>query len=61
MTLKDQLETIGKKAIIRLGGLDVEVTIEDYKNSYGNDRWLVKPVAGSGAIWVEQIELTPIK
>ena len=31
----------------------------DFKQSYGNDRWLVEPVAGSGRAWVETIK--PIK
>ena len=57
MTLKEQMQTIRKKAIIKIGGLAVEVIIEDYKNSYGNDRWLVKPVAGHGQVWIQDIEL----
>ena len=33
--------------------------VRDFKQSYGKDRWLVEPVAGSGSTWVEKI--TPKK
>ncbi len=56
-TLKEQMSIIGKKATIRMGGLTVQVKILDYKNSYGNDRWLVTPVAGEDEVWVEQIKI----
>ncbi len=56
-TLKEQADTIGRKAQIELGGLLIYVTVLDFKNSYGKDRWQVAPEAGIGAIWVEGIEL----
>ncbi len=53
MTYKTKAERIGKTAQIANGPLKVEVTVLDYKNTYGRDRWLVTPVAGSGSAWVE--------
>jgi len=58
MGTKEKMFEIGKKGLIFAGGFKVEVEILDYKNSYGKDRWLVKPVAGSGEVWTEQ---TPTK
>ncbi len=62
MTLRDQIDVIGKKAYISIGGLTLTVTVEDYKKSYGKDRWLVRPldpIPGQpvNAIWVENIEI----
>ena len=42
-------------ATVKLGGLVVEVTVIDVKNSYGRDRYLISPVSGTGEIWVEAI------
>lgn len=57
MTLKDQMQYMGKKATIHVGGLKIQVIITDYKTSYGKDRWLVKPVSGSGEVWIESVTL----
>lgn len=54
MGTKAKLENVGKKGFMFAGGLKIEVEVVDYKNSYGRDRWLVKPVAGSGEVWTEQ-------
>lgn len=54
MGTKDKVSNVGKKGVMAVGGIKVEVEIVDYKNSYGRDRWLVKPVAGSGEVWTEQ-------
>ncbi len=48
---------VGKKAMIELGGLKVEVEIIDVTFSYGKTRYEVKPVRGSGVIRVEKVEL----
>lgn len=48
----------GKRAIIFLGGLTIEVLVEDVKISYGKERFLVTPIKGGGKIWVETITLT---
>lgn len=49
---------VGKKGTIFAGGLRVEVEIKDVKNSYGRDRYLVTPVAGSGEVWVESVSVS---
>lgn len=51
--MKEKMEIIDSVQTISLGGLTVEVTVLDYKNSWGKDRWLVTPVAGEGQTWVE--------
>ncbi len=47
----------GKKGLIDLDNLKVEVQIIQVKNSYGNIRFLVTPVAGSGKVWKEKVTL----
>ncbi len=54
MNYKTKAERIGKQAKIAYGKLKVEVTVLDYKYTYGRDRWLVQPVSGSGEMWIEQ-------
>ena len=56
MTYKDKAQSIGKKGIIDVGRLKIEVEVQDYKHSYGHDRWLVSPLSGSGEIWVEKVD-----
>ncbi len=55
MSLKTKLVHIDKPATIKCGDLTIDVILRDFKQSYGNDRWLVEPVAGSGRAWVETI------
>jgi len=56
MGTKDKVEnSVGKTGTINVNGLIVEVTIKDYKNSYGRDRFLVTPVAGKGEVWTELV------
>lgn len=52
----EKIKKIGKKAIVTFNNLKFEVFIVLFKNSFGRDRWLVKPVAGSGETWVENVE-----
>lgn len=59
-TLKEHLAEIGMKGTIVIQapkGISIEVEVLDFKVSYGQNRWLVKPVAGDGQCWVEQITL----
>lgn len=55
MSIKDKVAIIGTVNWISLGSITVEVTILDYKCSWGKDRWLVTPVAGTGETWVETL------
>jgi hypothetical protein len=40
---------------ITLDSLLIDVKILEHKRSYGRDRWLVTPVAGTGEKWIEKI------
>lgn len=53
------MKYIGKTMIISVaeGKLRINVEVIDFKNSYGKDRWLVRPLEGSGEIWVEKIDI----
>ena len=57
MKLSDYQKYIGKTALFRVRGVGLafEVKVKDFKNSYGNIRFLVEPVAGTGSAWVENI------
>lgn len=55
---KKLLETyVGKIGTIFAKGLTIEVNIMDVKEAYGNVRYKVTPVAGSGEVWVENVTL----
>ena len=59
MSLKSKFALIDTRATTAIGDLTIDVMVRDFKQSYGKDRWLVEPVAGSGSTWVEKI--TPKK
>jgi hypothetical protein len=44
---------IGQPGSVTLNGLSVHVRISDVKRSYGNVRYLVTPLSGSGSVWVD--------
>lgn len=59
-TLTERMGDIGKRAKLRIQapkGLTVMVEVLDFKVSYGQDRWLVKPVSGEGTCWVEELDI----
>ena len=54
--MKEKLERIGTRALLTTSwGFEILVEIIDFKQSYGRDRWLVRPVEGKGKAWVEKI------
>lgn len=56
--MKELLEQyVNKRGTIAFGTLLVEVNITDVKLAYGNARFQVSPVAGSGIAWVEKVTL----
>jgi hypothetical protein len=55
-TLNEQINKIGKIVELPLNGMVVQVKVLDFKLSYGRERWLVTPVAGSGQVWVENVK-----
>ena len=51
-------EYVGKIGSIKTeNGLTIEVVVVDVKTSWGRTRYQVKPVAGSGECWVEEVKL----
>ena len=48
---------VSKVAVIKVGGLHVKVIVEDVKERWGRTRFLVSPVEGTGAVWVESVSL----
>lgn len=42
---------IGKTGFIIAYTLHIQVLVKDFKQSFGNFRYLVSPVAGTGKIW----------
>jgi hypothetical protein len=57
MTAQEAIQLIGRTGTIALGGLQVGVTVQDVKVSYGRTRYLVAPLAGSKGVWVESVAL----
>jgi len=48
---------LNKRAIIEKNGLSIYVVISRVSQMYGHVRFLVKPDAGAGMIWVTNIEI----
>jgi hypothetical protein len=54
MSLLEMQAYIGKRGLVGgNGGLFTRVYITDVKKSYGNLRFLVKPIDGAGEAWVD--------
>ena len=54
MTARDAAAKFGKVVWTRPEeGVTIEWTVEDYKQAYGKERWLLAPVAGTGSAWKE--------
>jgi hypothetical protein len=53
MTTADLAKTIGREAILSSDKLCFTVQIQDAKLAYGNVRYLVSPVSGTGSVWVD--------
>lgn len=62
MKLSEYQKYIGKTALFRVRlagvGLSFQVKILDVKQAYGNIRFLIEPVAGSGSAWIQDGNLT---
>ncbi len=56
LTVNNMREHIGRTVLMRSRNpesVQFSVKIADAKNSYGNIRFLIQPVAGQGEQWVE--------
>jgi hypothetical protein len=51
-------KAIGKTALLRTGSFQYEVRIQNAKTAYGNVRYLVTPVSGTGSVWVDSNRVT---
>jgi hypothetical protein len=58
MTTSELAKIIGARGLLSLaldgGSLQVPVRIADAKRSYGNTRYRVEPIGGTGSAWVNQ-------
>lgn len=53
MGVKEMIGLIGTTVMVKVDGFTVPMTISDAKTAYGNKRFLVSPVGGSGESWVD--------
>lgn len=53
MSYADFARLIGTTVQIKVENFTVPVVISDVKNAYGNTRYLVSPVGGTGTAWVD--------
>lgn len=56
MSVAELAKLIGQEVAVFVGGLNVNVRITDVKQSYGKTRYLVTPLSGEGAVWVESFK-----
>lgn len=54
----EKAKKLGSVADLKIDKFTIKVVILNFKKAWGNDRWLVKPVAGSGEVWVENVIFT---
>lgn len=52
-TAKQMIIAVGQPVQLRCDALWIDCIVADVKNSWGNNRLLIRPVAGSGERWVE--------
>lgn len=50
--LVDHCKKVGSTIQHKMNGLTIDVTIEDVKLSWGQVKYSIKPVSGSGSIWI---------
>lgn len=51
--MRELMQLIDKQGTLYTDGLHVEITIRDVKRAYGNTRYVVTPVRGSGEVTVD--------
>ena len=52
-TCRELTPAVGASVRVRFESLTIDCTVVDAKNSWGQVRLLVQPVAGTGAQWIE--------
>jgi len=58
MTMLESQKIIGANAFLRVEAFSVMVEIMDVKQAYGNTRYLVEPLNGTGEAWVDSSRVT---
>lgn len=53
MSAAELSKYIGREGDLSTNEILVRVRVEDAKSAYGRTRFLVKPCAGSGTVWVD--------
>ncbi len=53
MTCNEMIPAVGAVVLVACDGLNVACTVADVKMSWGKPRFLVRPCAGTGEVWVE--------
>jgi uncharacterized protein (AIM24 family) len=52
-TVKETIALLGRTVVVQFGGVNVNCKILDVKTVWGQERWQVEPLSGSGQVWVE--------
>jgi len=55
METAEKMKKLGTIGTIKIDKFLINVHVLNFKTAYGRDRWLVKPVSGSGEVWVENV------
>lgn len=58
MNALEQVKLIGKTGTLRGQGIETLVRITDVKQVYGQIRYYVTPVSGTGSVWVSADRVT---
>ncbi len=53
--------TVGKMGLLQVGPMKFAVKVKDVAFKFGNLRYLVSPIAGENAGWVEKVEFAKKK
>jgi hypothetical protein len=53
MSVAEMSEVLGKSGLLQSGPIRVGVKIIDVKVAYGNKRYFIEPLQGSGRTWVD--------
>ncbi len=53
VSIRQMADLLGQTVQVKIDGFSVPMEIHDVKIAYGNKRFLVSPVGGSGEMWVD--------
>ena len=61
VSIMEIADRVGKQAAYNINGINVDIKIIDIRQVYGNTRYLITPLAGTGQIWVNEESLVIYK